>query len=230
MATDPEQLGENSTAGASQPSEMANIDIAAEGDVIFVLQQTRLRVSSVILSSASPVFKAMFGPNFAEGQGNRSAGEPREVSLFDDDVSAMTRLCRILHHQDETKDTPLTSIGPVDSCVDGLFALTVVSDKYGCTDSVKVVVKYLLLELASTSVSPLVSPMSLVVLSAVAYKINDCRHFALFSRRLVLDISFNYSSLAGQHELEALPNMFLCKYTMLNGDRQAAANDGNSAS
>lgn len=214
MATDPEQLDQNSATETSRPAEMVNIDIAAEGDVLFVLQQTRLRVSSVILSSASPVFKAMFGPNFAEGQGERTAGDPREVPLYDDDLDAMTRLCRILRHQDETEDTPLTSIGPVESCLDGVYTLTVASDKYGCTESIKVVVKYLLSELASTSISLLVSPMALLILSAVAYKIKDCRHFALFTRRLVLDVSYNYSSLAGQPGLEALPSMFLCKFPL----------------
>ena len=201
MATGTEPLADHSSTKASQPSEMVNIDIATEGDVIFVLQQTRLRVSSVILSSASPVFKVMFGPNFAEGQGHRTAREPREVPLHDDDLGAITRLCRILHHQDETDDTILASIGPVERCVDGLLALTVVSDKYGCTDSVKVVVKYLLSELASISLYAFVSPMALLILGAVAYKIDDCRHFALFSRRLVLDITYNYSLLAGQDAL-----------------------------
>lgn len=106
MAIDPEPLGEDLTNEASQPSEMANVDIAPEGDVIFVLQQTRLRVSSVILASASPVFKVMFGPNFAEGQGHRTAGEPREVPLHDDDLCAMTRLCRLLHHQPDQEAFP----------------------------------------------------------------------------------------------------------------------------
>jgi hypothetical protein len=106
MAIEPEPLGEHPTTEASQTSEMVNIDIAAEGDVIFVLQQTRLRVSSVILASASPVFKTMFGPNFAEGQGQRSAADPREVTLHDDDLCAMTRLCRLLHHQPDQEAFP----------------------------------------------------------------------------------------------------------------------------
>jgi len=46
---------------------MSTVDIAtADGDILLVLGETRLRVSSVILSSASPVFKAMLGPNFSE--------------------------------------------------------------------------------------------------------------------------------------------------------------------
>ena len=192
---------------ASPSADTTTIDIAtADGDILLVLGETRLRVSSVILSSASPVFKAMLGPNFLEGQGERSAQSPKEISLPDDDISAMTQLCRILHHQYRTEDNVLTS-----HCVEGLFALTVVSDKYGCTDSIEAVAKHLLSELGTTSVSPLISPTTLLVLSAVAYKIKDCRHFALFTRRLVLGITLPYSGLAGEDSLESLPNLFLCK-------------------
>ena len=104
---------------------MASINIATEGDVIFVLQQTRLRVSSVILSSASPVFKAMFGPNYAEGQGQRSAGEPREVPLFDDDLCAMARLCRLLHHQPDQEAFPHGDPhGQIVECAQEFYTLT----------------------------------------------------------------------------------------------------------
>lgn len=41
----------------------------------------------------------MFGPTFLEGQGERSAESPKEVSLIDDNPTTMTRLCRLLHHQ-----------------------------------------------------------------------------------------------------------------------------------
>jgi len=213
MATSPELLSEHPTSEACKTSEMVNIDIAAEGDVIFVLKQTRLRVSSAILANASPVFKTMFGPNFAEGQGQSSAGDPREVTLFDDDLQAMTRLCRILHHQNDTKDILLTSTESYESCVDDLFALTVVSDKCDCSDGVEAVIKCFLAELASTSLSVLRTPVAMLVLSAVAYNISDCRHFALFTRRLVIDFGLNYSVLARRchYALEELPSMFLCK-------------------
>jgi hypothetical protein len=97
--------------------------------------------------------------------------------------------------------------------VDHLFNLTVVADKYDCIDSVEAVIKVLLSELASTSLSLLVSltVTLLLLLSAVSYKIDDWRYFALFTRRLVLDVLSNYSELAGHHALEDLPSMFLCK-------------------
>jgi hypothetical protein len=125
MATDPEPLGEDTTTEASRTSEIVNIDVATEGDVIFVLQQTRLRVSSVILASASPVFKAMFGPSFAEGQGHRTAEEPREVPLHDDDLGAMIRLCRLLHHQPDQEAFPHGAThDQIVQCAQEFFTLT----------------------------------------------------------------------------------------------------------
>jgi len=43
----------------AQTPEMEVVNVAAEGDVIFNFEITRLRVLSVILASASPVFKVM---------------------------------------------------------------------------------------------------------------------------------------------------------------------------
>lgn len=48
------------------PRPMLNID--PSGDVALVLGETSLRVSSKVLSVASPVFRAMFGPYFQEGE------------------------------------------------------------------------------------------------------------------------------------------------------------------
>ena len=43
----------------------------------------------------------MLGPNLLEGQGDRNAQNPKENALFDDDITALGRLCRLLHHQDD---------------------------------------------------------------------------------------------------------------------------------
>lgn len=71
-----------------------------EGDLVLLVgsEATPIRVSSRVLSLASPVFAAMLGPNFAEAQ-PLSDNVSREwtVSLPDDDLHAMQRLCRFLH-------------------------------------------------------------------------------------------------------------------------------------
>ncbi|GAB7323965.1 hypothetical protein MBLNU13_g07376t1 [Cladosporium sp. NU13] len=52
----------------------------------------------------------------------------------------------------------------------------------------------------------------MLILSAVIYNNSDCRYFALFTRRLVLDFGLKYSVLSDrcQYALEALPSMFFC--------------------
>ncbi|KAL1640813.1 hypothetical protein SLS58_006636 [Diplodia intermedia] len=73
--------------------------IAPTGDIVLLLcNGTRLRVHSVVLKLASPVFRAMFGPHFSEGQ-NLSEANPKEVPLPDDPPESMTLICEILHHQ-----------------------------------------------------------------------------------------------------------------------------------
>ncbi|GIZ45836.1 hypothetical protein CKM354_000898700 [Cercospora kikuchii] len=78
--------------------------IDPEGDVILVVGELddQFQVSSAVLSKASPVFQAMLGPNFREGQQLRSNGntEPVEIPLPDDDPKAMTLMCRLLHCRD----------------------------------------------------------------------------------------------------------------------------------
>jgi hypothetical protein len=199
------------TLVTAPPPTMTTIDIATtDGDVLLTLGETRLRVSSVILSSASPVFKAMLGPNFSEGQGDRSAQNPKEIPLLGDDKAVMTRLCRLLHHQ---RDLPESSHDK-KSLVMGaqeLFDLTELADKYNCTVSIQLAGGYLLFELCTIPLSPDTPIDSLLHLAAAAYTLEDSRHFALFTRRLVLDFTVSYSLAAGHYALASLPDNFLRK-------------------
>lgn len=98
---------------------MANINVIdPDGDVIFICGETELQVSSKVLSLASPVFKALFSPNFAEGQPTSS--KTIHIHLHDD-VESLRFLCAILHH----KCTSANGIG-----LERLEKLAVVTDKY----------------------------------------------------------------------------------------------------
>ena len=79
-----------------------------EGDLIFSLitentpidgQYHLLKVSSQIMSRASPVFEAMFNPRFT-GRADFSLHDPLEIALPEDDYKAMTWICFALHLQD----------------------------------------------------------------------------------------------------------------------------------
>lgn len=71
-----------------------------DGDVFFVLGEhpatTTIQVSSEILSAASPVFAALLGPHFCEGK-TLSKNSTVEIPLPEDNLEAITNLCRVLH-------------------------------------------------------------------------------------------------------------------------------------
>lgn len=106
--------------------DMANVNaIDPDGDVILVCGETEFQVSSKVLSLASPVFKALFGPNFAEGQA--TTRKTSRIQLHDDDAESMRFMCAVLHH----KCASGNSIG-----LERLERLAVVTDKYDvCTFS-----------------------------------------------------------------------------------------------
>jgi len=199
------------------PPNMTTIDITTtDGDILLVLGETRLRVSSVILSSASPVFKTMLGPNFLEGQDDRSAQNPKEIALFDDDIAALVRLCRLIHHQDDMPAAPhdKTSLA---AGAEELLALTTLADKYGCIGSVRLIGAYTLFSSASVSDPVDTSMETLLRFIAAAYMLEDSRHFALFTRRMVMDFEEPYSRVANFPDLTALPNTLLREYLSSRG-------------
>lgn len=106
--------------------EMVVID--REGDVILVLKDVELRVSSKVLSLASPVFKTMFGPSFVEGKSITSSS-PSRITLTDDNPIAMVNLCNIIHYQ--TKSMPKQPDQPF------LDQLAIVADKYDCIEALR---------------------------------------------------------------------------------------------
>lgn len=82
---------------------------------------SRLHVSSVFLGQASPVFKAMLGPKFREGQA--LAGDSRiDIPLPEDDPRAMESICNVLHFRSVQVPQKLD--------IDGLVQVTQHSDKY----------------------------------------------------------------------------------------------------
>ena len=67
-------------------------DVDPEGDITLVVGDQQIRASSKVLALASPVFATMLGPYFAEGQAKNPS-----ITLPEDDVEAMTWLCKALH-------------------------------------------------------------------------------------------------------------------------------------
>lgn len=107
----PETDGTGSSQGsyASASEVPAREIIAPQGDVIFVVgkDEKEIQIQSEILKLASPVFAAMLGPNFMEGQRLLSAdGHPVSIALPDDNAQAFTCICRVLHWCNFNDATP----------------------------------------------------------------------------------------------------------------------------
>ena len=93
----------------SATAEITEIDPA--GDVILEVgsetcgDQARLRVSSKVLSLASPAFAAMVSPKWSDGANKASSSEPQHISLPEDDSSPMEWICQILHLRKDISKT-----------------------------------------------------------------------------------------------------------------------------
>ena len=98
-----------------------------DGEVIFKLADgSEVQVSSRSLSLASPVFRTMFSSKFAEGCAVTSASACN-VPLPEDDPSAVTLLCMILHHRPEVLEVTVGSKLMSD--------MATLADKYDCASS-----------------------------------------------------------------------------------------------
>lgn len=114
-------------------SDVIQEDIDPSGDLILVVaspnqtpNETAIRVSSKVLSLASPVFAVMLGPNFAEGQFLLTRTSPTDnvplIPLPDDDSKAMIWFCRALHHK--------LDVNKEDVDFDMCLKLATLCDKY----------------------------------------------------------------------------------------------------
>jgi hypothetical protein len=124
----------------------------------------------------------------------------------------MTKLCRLLHHQpDQELSDFFVTPDVVSQRAHKLYDLAALSDKYRCTDSIKMPAGYLLSQFGLDSVSQRLPVDDLLALIYAAYTMGDSRYFAFFTRCLVLDATFNYSTIVKHHVVASMPNSFLCK-------------------
>jgi len=112
----------------------ADIKIDPHGDITLVITTSsgtaRFQVNSGVLCVASPVIRAMLGPDssFKEARdlaASSKARTPLEVRLEDDDPQAMAVILRILHLQFDLVPTK-------DAAVDEkkLYQMAIICDKY----------------------------------------------------------------------------------------------------
>lgn len=201
---------DKSSGQTPNPPEITTLNIAtSDGDIILILPEKRLRVSSVILSNASPMMKAMLSPRW-EGKTARSAEDPKEIELPDDDTGTMTRLCRLLHHK---RDVPEASVNSdtIKAGVRELFDLVVLSDKYQCTTAIQLAGEYVLSDLCALPESRGMTVELVLKLLGAAWMLENDRYFSLLTRRLVLDWTTCYSQLIDHPAFEQVPEIVMSK-------------------
>ena len=187
--------------------ELLHVAIDPEGDACLGLAERQLQVSSKLMSIASTVFKALFGPNFAEGSSRLSEITIR-VPLPDDDEEAMTALCNILHYRFDLVPKKLHS--------DVLEELAVLADKYDCANALSMWSAQYLAGLLEQEESIDYSTKLLP-----AYFFNDAKAFRQITKAMVYksqNQSFNRPFVIPTFGLpkrtrELLPGGLLCEYS-----------------
>ena len=87
------------------PTSTSQCDVDPTGDLILLVgkgkDQTPIRISSKVLSLASPVFARMFGPRYLEGHipSKQARLSIPSFPLPEEDPEAMTWFCRAVHLQ-----------------------------------------------------------------------------------------------------------------------------------
>ena len=181
-------------------------EIAANGDVILVVGPTRrrLRVRSSSLRDVSDHFRAMFGPDFSEGQ-DLSADRPKEVSWPDDDADAVEVICNVIHHRNNAVPETLDHAK--------VFKIAVTSDKCLCVVAMKHASTRLLEPTETMDIS------GLGQLMASAYLLDNPRAFSEITLAMILRHGGSYLELAEpDHGLvDFIPMRIFCKCQVPRG-------------
>ncbi|KAF2089221.1 hypothetical protein K490DRAFT_36740, partial [Saccharata proteae CBS 121410] len=166
----------------TDPPSASRLEMYPEGDVVLIIgsKKQQIRVDSACMKSASPVFRAMFGPHFSEGQGLSNAS-PKNIALPDDGYQAMRLLCAIIHHRHE--------IPPEDQSPRQIFDVVILSDKYDCHALLFYPSFQWLVPKPSHSVE------DLLFLIGASYSLKQAAAFARITRALIYDNSSRYKFL-----------------------------------
>ncbi|KAF7197560.1 hypothetical protein HII31_01063 [Pseudocercospora fuligena] len=124
--------------------------IAQLGDLVLQIgtSEKKILVSSTVLINLSKVFAVLLGPNFKEGQTQRDATNPQTISLPDDDATAMTHMCMLLHckvvpeFSNPGGNTTITQ-NTRDNHSLRILKLAMIIDKYDCVDVLRLQVNSL---------------------------------------------------------------------------------------
>lgn len=174
------------------------VNIATDGDVILVVgpEKAKLRVQSLFLKAVSKPFSVMFGPDWKEGHDMLDRRAPVELSLPEDNASALKLICAIIHHRNKKVPQSLTA-GDV-------LGVAVTADKYNCVHALKFA--------SSSWLRPGKNEAGdLILLTAAAYLFQNAQAFNEITRALILNHDGPYFALSCEKVESALPWRVFCK-------------------
>lgn len=107
----------------NEESAQSTVNIAPDGDVVFVIGPTkkRLRVHSLFVKTASAVLNAMLRPNFEEGQQLAKTGSV-EIALPEDNAEAIETILNVIHGRNDKVQEKLSP--------NELLQVAIANDKY----------------------------------------------------------------------------------------------------
>ncbi|KAK5135231.1 hypothetical protein LTR08_005481 [Meristemomyces frigidus] len=178
-------------------NDVATEHIAPQGDIMLIVgkkPEARLRVSSAVLIANSPVFAAMLGPNFQEGLIAGTTETPKEVALPDDEATAMSDMCNLLHLK-----TPSALCAKPASRI---LPLAIANDKYGCHDALILQSDALLSGWLRRNPQ---GTSNLSHMAAAAYLLNHKSMFKILTSRLILETDTSFSSVLKEGHGHIIP-------------------------
>lgn len=148
----------------------------------------------------SPVFAALLGPHFLEGQTPRTSSNPVEIPLLEDDAQAMSDLCRLLHH------TPVPELASTED-LDRVVAFALAAHKWDCTEALSLQAQGIVFR-ALHDDSVFEDGRQLAWLAAVAYCFNDQQVFEVVVDNLVLNYAGSLLEVRNEMKDDILPAHF----------------------
>ena len=166
-------------------------EIAPGGDLLLFVESihsvesTKLLVSSETLCAASPVFRKMLGPDFAEGDKFRkhksSSSAPFDLLHPHDEPVGMLLLCAALHKRDDL----LPDIIYNRTCPRQLLEFATMVDKYDCASQVKDIAGKWLVLWSNIDVATTAGMDYFVTAAIAAYKLDHAEAFAGITSNLL---------------------------------------------
>ncbi|KAM0555804.1 hypothetical protein ACHAPJ_006201 [Fusarium lateritium] len=182
----------SATSATSEDEQEQDVfeEISPDGDVIFVFDDgtKKIHVHSFILKNASPIFSAMLGGNFKEGQMLRQAEgkQPIEIPLPYDDFDAFRSICFALQDQSHTKKH--------SPSYNNLVKVFEVIDKYNLVNAISLSFEFWLMNHDYKGNDMVV----LWQLMLICHQVKADKPFRALSRRIVLGAPHSYLSSASK--------------------------------